>query len=406
MSWLKKLIINVIACLLLAFTTTALAGFWQYSIVMGIDSKEANVYLFRYYTGLNLPSIERLVTTSAKLNLLNNQVDTNGQDIIDSLFKEPVAALKNEGADPAMVPVNILISADVQILGGSKEVSEILKNRYALNTVQTRTISIQEKSAYDWLSVNYLADNFKNGKDTVGTIDVGDNSLGIAFATKEKQSSTVATFLINGQTYFVNSDSVFGLGLEAARKSVMPDMKDAAVAVCYPPGFPYVWPTRFMYVFQPGGKYGNFNYQACNGLYAKLLNRLLPKKDPLLSSQKFIVFGGAYDVFHFFEPEAESLNQEALKADIIKACNMQYTLETLWHLWPSLGTKNELAANYPNYIENMCANAVYVDELLFGQNGYLLQDEQLDIKNSIHNEPINWLLGALLYQLIQSPAPS
>ena len=177
MSWIKKLIISVFTCLLLGFTTTALADLWQYSIIMGVDSNGASLYLFRYDHDTNLPVIETLVIASTKTNLpsefSNNQFDTTAQNTIEGLFNGAVAALKMARIDLATVPVKILIREGVQSLPEKDRqlVADTLKSRYKLNTVQFKTISIQEKSAYDWLSVNYLANNFDTGKEPVGTID-------------------------------------------------------------------------------------------------------------------------------------------------------------------------------------------------------------------------------------------
>lgn len=61
-----------------------------------------------------------------------------------------------------------------------------------------------------------------------------------------------------------------------------------------------------------------------------------------------------------------------------------------------------LKATYPtnNYLANECANGAYIDELLFGKSGFDLNDLQLQITNTINQHPIDWALGALLYQII------
>ena len=87
---------------------------------------------------------------------------------------------------------------------------------------------------------------------------------------------------------------------------------------------------------------------------------------------------------------------------------MQYSpSQARWNLWPHLGAKDVLGTNVPEYVGhmNMCADAIYIDELLFGQYGYSFQDGQLDIQNSINRQPIDWPLGALLYQLLRVTGP-
>ncbi len=386
---LKTLITCILGSLLMGFTTVALAVDWNYSIIVDAGSSGSRLYLFRYHTDTSLPTIEDISVIPNKTNEPLASFDTNPTVIfsLDSLFNAAITTLQAQGVDPKTVPVSLFGTAGMRLLLLDKQqliyntMIEHLKTQYSFTSITAKTISGKEEGIYDWLDVNYLANNFTESGSTLGSIDIGGASMEMVFATKEGQSDKAITLIINGQTYTVYSNSVLGLGQDEALKNINLDMASAS---CYPAG--------------SLSTNDHFDFNACNKLYSNVLNNTLQQNDKpsIPDQQKFIAFGSVYYVFKFFAP-APTLSQITLtlnKNTLEKNINIVCT--TAWQA---------LKEKYPtdNYLSSECANGIYIDELLFGINGYQLQGSQLEISNVIDQKPIGWPLGALLYQLIKHP---
>lgn len=169
--------------------------------------------------------------------------------------------------------------------------------------------------------------------------------------------------------------------------------KEPAHGSCYPAGY------------SSSSIIGSFDFNTCSNLYSRVLNNTYQLKDkpilvtdqqeiiPIISEQqKFVAFGSVYYAFKFFTPPptlsqiTQAPNRKMLENSINSIC------ATTWQA---------LQEKYPGnaYLANECANGIYIDQLLFNKNGLLLEDTQLQITNTINQQPIDWPMGALLYQL-------
>lgn len=399
---LKKIAIYTISSLFIIFSAAVLAENWHYSIIVDAGSTGSRLHLFRYNADTSLPIIEDMPLypnkTSTALTSFTKDPDTV-KSSLDTLFNTAITTLNNEGVAPQIVSVSILGTAGMRLLRPDEQqaiyntLSEHLKKPpYLFTSVTAKTITGEEEGIYDWLDVNYLAKNFNNSQLTLGCIDMGGASMEIVFATQETQpanNDNVTTLIVNGQKYTLYSKSILGLGQDVARKNIA---DTEASASCYPSGYP----------FSPSIN-GSFNFDACKDLYGtKILIKYLTENDlfAIPRQQKFIALGSIFYSFKFFAPDSttEQATQAPQKAtlenNIKNICTMR---------WQDLKQHHST----DNYLANDCANGVYIDELLFGTNGYQLQDSQLfQISNTINQQPIDWSLGAILSQLVTSETNS
>jgi len=394
---LKTITIYIISSLFIIFSAGALAENWHYSIIVNAGSSGSRLHLFRYNADTSLPVIEDMpLDPNNKTNVALDSFakdPNNVKSSLDPLFNTAITALKNEGVAPQTVPVSILGTAGMRRLPLNEEqaiyntISDYLKKPpYSFTSVTARTITGKEEGIYDWLDVNYLAKNFNNSQPTLGCIDMGGASMEIVFATQPADNENITTLIVNKQKYTLYSKSILGLGQDDARKNIGDPETSAS---CYPSGYAE-------YPLSPSIQ-GNFKFDTCKDLYdTKILRKLLAKNDLLAipRQQKFIAFGSIFYSFKFFAPGStteqatQPLKEATLENNIKSICTMS---------WQDL--KQQYSTD--NYLANDCANGVYIDELLFGANGYQLQDSQLfKISNTLNQKPIDWALGAILNQLI------
>lgn len=397
---LKRIVIYTISSLFIIFNTAVLAENWHYSIIVNAGSSSSRLHLFRYNTNTSLPTIKDMPLdpnnkTNVTLDSFTKEPN-NVKSSLDTLFNTAITTLKNEGVAFQTVPVSILGTGGMRLLSLNEQqaiyntISDYLKKPpYSFTSVTARTISGKEEGIYDWLDVNYLAKNFNNSQPTLGCIDMGGASIEIVFATPETQpadNENMTTLIVNKQKYTLYSKSILGLGQDAARKNIGDPETSTS---CYPLGYSE-------YPLSPSSK-GNFKFDTCKDLYdTKILKKLLAKNDLLAipHQQQFIAFGSIFYSFKFFAPDLTTEQATQIPSEAILENNIKSVCTMSWQ---------DLKRRYPtdNFLANDCANGVYIDELLFGANGYELQDSQLfKISNTLNQEPIDWALGAVLNQLI------
>lgn len=404
---LKIVTLCAISALLIIFSAAALAENWHYSIIVNAGSSGSRLHLFRYNTTDSLPIIEDMPLSNSNTHValdsfakkdtktMASSEDPETEPPFLAIFDTAITALQHEGADPQTVPVSILGTAGMRVLPPHEQqaiyhaLSDYLKQPpYSFTSVTAKTLSGEEEGIYDWLDVNYLAKNFNPSQPTLGCIDMGGASMEIVFATQDIQpaaNENITTLTVNKQKYTLYSKSILGLGQDAARKK----LGDAATsASCYPTGYSQA-------PLSPSIK-GNFKFDTCKDLYdANILKQLLPQDDPaaIPHQQKFIGLGSIFYSFKFFVPEATTQQATQSPKEATLANNIKSTCALNWQ-----DLKQQHPAN--NYLATSCANGVYVDELLFGTHGYQLQDAQLvTISDTLNQQPLDWTLGALLYQL-------
>lgn len=355
-----------------------------YKIIVDAGSTSSKIHLFEYTrSGTATPVISELFTESAKPALASYANDpTHAGDSLKKLLDDVVSQLQLKGVTTP-VPVNVYATAGMRMLPLDQQspiysdVTTFIADNYTQLTPGTiQTISGTLEGLYDWLDVNYLAENFQNQQPTIGAIDMGGSSTQLAFATTDatpRQNVTAVT--VNNQAYRVFSVSFLGLGEDQARAT----MGNGALSTqCYPTSYPL-----------NGSDEGAFNFSSCQLSYTKIIDHFhVDAEVPSLAGQKILAFSGIYYTYHFFMPEASTAsNQTAFTAQVKNVCAEPWS---------------QLQRNYPSesvaYLATYCANGAYIDRLLY--QDYHLSDAQLTISDKVNGKNIDWTLGAALYSLL------
>lgn len=355
----------------------------QYAVIIDAGSSGSRAHVFEYTMPHPVPIIKDIFSQSTTPGLSSfanvpNAAGASLKPVLDAAAQ----ALQDKGVDLAEVPVRVLATAGMRLLTEEQQaaiyagVIRYIQNNYAfsLNDHNIRTISGTMEGVYSWLDVNYLLNHFTHPTETVGSIDMGGASTQIAFATTDaSQPHNDVTVTINNTPYRVFSQSFLGLGQNEARASMS---ENADAASCYPDGY------RF------GAGDGQFNFMACSDIYAGLIQRYdVVQHIPSTTGVSFVVSSGAYYTYQFFNV-VQTPSQSALESQINANCYLPWS---------------KLKQNYPNesdkFLANYCANASYLDDLLY--TSYQLQASQLTLASALNGTGIDWTLGALLYDLIQ-----
>lgn len=368
----------------------SLAGFaseTHYSLIVDAGSSGSRAHVFAY-TQVSpespLPQITEVFSKSTKPGLSAYAPAGMGAGAsLKPILDAALVDLNNQGIDPSQVSVQILATAGMRLLPIDqqkaiyKDVSSYVHANYPFQIADQniRTISGNMEGVYAWLDINYLQQNFQNGSNTVGSIDMGGASTQIAFATSDTSKPTnEVDLVINHKNYRVFSQSFLGLGMNQSTQAMT---TSPSASSCYP--LDYEIKEALM---------GHFDFAACSAIYASLIDSFKPAEQLIPSEgQHFVAFSGIYSVYSFFNL-VKTTEQGSLESQINQVC---------YSSWSSLLTK------YPGtpatYLSTECANAVYFDTLLY--KTYQLQGSQLEVSDNINGKTIDWTLGALLFSLVQ-----
>lgn len=366
----------------------SLPGAAKYIIVVDAGSSGSRLHLFQYETTSSLPKIQDIFAESVKPGLSSfvSNPDASGASLKPAL-DDAVKTLQTAGVDPHAVQVNVLATAGMRLLTEAQQaaiylgVTKYIQANYTFPIGDIKTISGKMEGLYGWLDINYLAQVFQfnqKNQPTAGSIDMGGASTQIAFAMPENPSRLTTdeiALTINGQHYTVFSKSFLGLGQDQARNTMN---SDAQAASCYPAGYAYAQNAT-----------GNFNFYNCQNIYSDVIAaQQVAQQVPSTKGQTFVAYSSVYYAYNFFQVDTTP-QQSTVEAKIQQVCN------TGW---------DQMKKDYPNqpekYLSGYCANATYIDELLY--NTYQLTGSQMTVLSKINGTEIDWPLGAVLYKLTNS----
>ena len=351
----------------------------SYKIYIDAGSTGSRIHLFQNDTAENTtPVITELFTESVSPGL--SSFATNPSDAGESLkplLDDVSTQLKQRGIS-TVTPVNVYATAGMRLLPVDQQspiyadVSAFIKDNYSLvKPGDIQTITGKMEALYDWLDVNYLAENFQKHQATTGALDLGGASAELALETADTTKPLDETTLsINGQSYRVYSISFLGLGQDQARGTIG---NNALAPACYPQSYP-----------MNGSTVGDYAFNGCRTTYgSELVKQDVTNQLVNLTDAKFVAFSGAYYTYKFFQPSLVA-DRNAYDTAIKTVCAQSW--EQLQQSYPS-----ESVA----YLSTYCANGAYVDDLLY--QTYHLTDAQLTISNKVNGKSIDWTLGAALY---------
>lgn len=365
------------------YVSTGYAASPNYIIYIDAGSSGSRLHLFQYdypASSSSLPWIKDVFSskTSPGLSSFSDKPEGAGLSL-KKVLDDASSKLSEYHIDSSTVPVNVFGTAGMRLLSSAaqqaiySDVTEYIKTNYQFKNIQAVTISGKMEGIYGWLDINYLAGSFNLPSDkTYGSIDMGGASTEIVYETSD-QSYPDDTVSLNvaGNRYKIYSKSVLDAGMDKTRESMS---LDDAASSCYPLNYPI-----------REGVYGKFNFSTCNELYSALIKKLFSSIPAIDPRQVFVAYSGIYYTYHFMEVDS-SPDKATVMTRVKEVCNQSW---------------EEFKSNYPTtpemYLNGYCANSVYNMNLLY--NFYQIKDGQLQVRNNINNQDIDWPLGALIYHL-------
>jgi apyrase len=353
---------------------------YQYEIFIDAGSSGSRLHLFKYKAGV-MPDIQDIFSAKTKPGISSyvNHPEMAAQSI-DSLLDRAARVFKEHHLNPDAVTTNIIATAGMRLLTEQQQQkifaaikATLQKQHFKIGRIET--ISGEEEGYFGWLDLNYLSQTFQNKAKTIGSLDLGGASTQIAFVlNSNEQGKANYVITLNNIKYPVFSKTFLGLGKNQARKSIN---KASLAAKCYPAGYKMNGVTS-----------SGYDYQACSRVYGNLLKSFhVQVALPSYADAKFVGYSYFYDELHIFGLGAHP-DKSTLSAKIQSVCAQSFA--GLLEKFP-----NENEDNLANY----CANATYIEQLLFGKYGYHLASSQLTTASVIKNQDIDIPLGALLHKI-------
>lgn len=350
---------------------------WQ--IVVDAGSSKTRGILYK----LSSDTITPIVENSTKNPLASHVHFPENADtqlispLLDALIK--LADDKGYTLEKNNVLVSVLGTAGMRELSPSQQlsiyqsVSEAIHGK-GLMTGQVRTIEGWEEGAFAWVHLNYLI-GLTGSDKTLGIIEMGGASSQITFASNDPQTDTTHTVQWNKQTYRIVSESLLGLGADAARFAM--DRVQQQDQTCYPEG---------------SSKPGSFNFSACDSAYDKAIatdgkseiqkfERVVNSND--FSHTHFIGLSSLYYTLNFFNNDTPT--RQTLKHGITHSC------ERYKHIEDAIKNDSSKDKYQP---ENKCANGVFSYNILYDHLN--LKDGQITALKKIENMDIRWTESYLL----------
>jgi hypothetical protein len=353
----------------------------HYSIIVDAGSTGSRLHLFSYENSSGTPAITDVFSEKVKPGLSSftqNPVDAGAS--IGKLISDANTKLSTLGVNPKDVSVSVMATAGMRALPLETQSqiydqvrTYLTENHYANPLAFIGTITGQQEALYGWLDVNYLNGTFSSNASSLGSIDLGGESTQIAYQISDDSQTqpNITSLTINGKVYHVFGTSFLGLGQDKSRQT-MNQMENAPS--CYPIGY-------------TGDVSGDYTFEGCASNYDQILSsyHITSQLPPIPENQVFVAYASIYYAYHFFDL-IQSPDEKNAKNRIAQICSLS---------WSQLQT--DYPSENPQYLSSYCANGTYIHQLLYTQ--YQLSGDQLNVTDQVQNQPIDWSMGAMLYQI-------
>ncbi len=369
---------KIIAFLFALLITPSYAAQSQYSIIVDAGSSGEYLHLFQSEKNADLPKIQDIFSEKNTIDLASfvNHEKEAGLSL-QKLLDDAREKLKALNIDEKTVLIQVNGTENMRSLPVDTQnaiytaISDYIRNNYNFSIRDISTLSGKMEGVYDWLAVNYLDERFNSEQPMLGILSNSNLTNTIAFSTQDtSKPNDEVTLNVNHKKITIFSKNFPNLGLDPARLSMN---NDKLAYTCYPIDYP----------LNPNTK-GNFNLPPCGSIYANII-----KKSTLLnqladfSTTQFVIPSDAYQTLDFFDVEIP--DRESVEARIYYVCS------TTWN-----DMQNEYNGMPAAMLSAICANAVYLDQLLF--YALHLVSNQLWITDKINRQEIGWPLGMLLLE--------
>lgn len=353
----------------------------QYTVIVDAGSSGSRIYLYSYQDG-NITSINQLCYYKIKPGIssyANNPTDA-GESIATLLNNLQTCMSDKNITTNAPINFYLFATAGMRLLTNSTQnaiytdINESIDGFSFINPVQVETIVGAQEGLYDWLAANYLQNSFASCQNpTYGVVDAGGASTQIAYIAEINNTATYKQN-INGCNYNIISLSFLGLGRDQAR-AAMNGLEGGHNNVCYPTGY-----TK-------DGYNGNFVYPSCYSAYQEVSSAFNIKSNMSLMPENlsFVGVSTVYDVANFLNLTNNNFNNLNLISSIYQTCYQSYA--TLKTMYPNMGGTD---------LSQSCANAVYINDLLYSQNSYNLARHKVIPSDTINGISFSWTIGAMV----------
>lgn len=350
----------------------------SYQFVIDAGSSGSRIYVY---------SVNHTQDNVVITNLYDKKVSTpltsfanNPNDVKDNIQPLLNSAIEyltkyNNHISLQSVKTSVLGTAGMRALSASEQtsiyqnISQTIVND-GLKLDQVKTISGENEALYSWADVNYLQNNFNNKLNTVGIFEIGGASAQVAFATKSDNYPNVIHVILNDRIYNVYVISFLGLGQDAIRGTINSMQNHDQ---CYPVDYSNGININ-----------GDFNFAGCSDIYKNVIEQQYPIVNAInqitdFYDKDFVGIGSIYYALKFWHIEN---NPMFLESSIKQTCTKSFDTIKMDH------------ADSLFQIENQCANATFINEML----NYSLEFHQNQIiaMNQINNVPLSWTLGFTL----------
>jgi len=255
------------------------------------------------------------------------------------------------------------------------------------------------EGGFMWVAANYIMGNFQNGKDCIGTLDMGSGSTQIAFLPKSGTfipTSYYYLFTYEKDNYSPYVHSFSGYGYVASLYAINNSVLQASSGnVVYNPCFFSGYSSSIVQGERTIVMQGTGSWAACSDLTAAFLNASTP------CSYAPCSFDGAFQpplhgdflaVSNFVDVESIlGYSNTATVQDLIdggiKLCALS---------WQQVQEQNP--DQDPNVLYTYCFGANYISTLLSKGYGFPLATE-ITFSKTYDNAPYTWSLGAMIYEL-------
>ncbi len=378
---MKKSFKLIITLFCLIITVSIFAGTNYYAVVdTGSSGSRLHMYKIETSNDNQFKAIDEIDIPHNKLNPgLSAMAGDKTQVVnyIKPLITALTSALKAKNIPEKDVNFYLLATAGMRVIAPSAQnssysaITEYIKNNSNLKIGYIETIPGKYEGAFDFISINYLLKNLSNKNATKGIIDMGGESVEIAFQTHQKLSNNndIITFKINNVIYRIYSKSYLGLGQDSVRGQY------SNAPYCFPKGY-----------LLPSGEYGNGDYEKCLKRLNSLINNVhevdqANVKFPSIS--EFIGLSGIY----YIAGTPFDLGSEITIDHIIEKGK-----EFSKFSW------KELSDKYPDnqYLYSVYINSAYIADLL--SNGFGFEkNTPFKVYNKINGMSSDWTLGAAIF---------
>lgn len=381
----------------------------HYHIIIDAGSTGSRLYLFQYILQHHYPIIN-VISTTKNYGGLSNVGSNNAGISLKQLLDNAQAEILRRNLNN--ITIDVLGTAGMRLLSSTEQesiyndIKSYIQEHYTFHIGRVMTISGEMEGIYGWLEINYLrhtlisnhkiVKGFYDKLDVeldvgsndelyvglndeldvelpVGVVDVGGASVQITFANNVVPNMYFNNILndhaYHNLSYVVNhtdsliTKSLLGKGLRSTRLSMN---KHHLAHTCY-----------------PSNDTNSFDFDVCKSLYINILRDV--KSLFSVGEQHFIVIGAAYTTYHFF--------------DILDGNDRQHVQQHIKHICNEWKIDDHMIKKvYPYTSEiDYCADAVYFDTLLYDVFG--MQFDNISIINSINGRDVNWVTGALFYEI-------